>query len=123
MKGDITMLDPTFSANLPHDLHAPLRKVADRLKTEPDFADALEAFLADDGSKCDAPADLNVDHVPDIMVLDAHEKLFVVLEGEWAQLIRVLAALNGLSAGQVIWSALALYTAAVMVKESAEKAG
>ncbi|GEO42146.1 hypothetical protein SAE02_62940 [Skermanella aerolata] len=117
------MPDPVFFTSLPHDLHAPLRMVADRLKTDPGFADALNAFLADDGSECDEPADLNDDPVPDIMVLDANNRLFVVLEGDWAQLVRVLAGLNSLPVDQGIRAALERYTATTLAQEAAGKVG
>ena len=117
------MRDPIFSTRLPHDLQAPLRRAAARLKTDPGFADALEAFLADEGSERDYPADLHDDPVPDIMVLDVNERLFIVLEGEWAELVRVLAALNSLPVDQGIRAAIERYTSTTLATEAAEKAG
>lgn len=56
--------------------------VADYLNTEPGFAHALKMFLAENRSECDYPDDVNDDPIPDIMVLDANDKLFVVLKGD-----------------------------------------
>lgn len=122
------MHDAVFSASLPHDLHAPLRMVADRLKAEPGFAEVLDTLLADQGGECDVhPADPNPNHnrIPEVTVLDEGDLIAVVLGGDCARVVQTAAGLSNVSVAMGIWLAIRLYGAATQVrvtKEEAEKA-
>lgn len=113
------MPDPVFSASLPHDRHAPLRMVADRLKTDPGFAEALEAFTAADEERLYSAAALDYVSAPDVIVAEYPDRLTFTVEGDLAQMVRLTAQLNGVSVAKGVMVALALYVAVSTAKEGA----
>ena len=120
------MSDTVFSANLPHDFHATMRMVADRLEKEPGFAESLDTLLADQGGECDAhPADPNPNHnrIPEVTVMDEGDLIAVVLGGDCAQVVQTAAGLSNVSVAMGIWLAIQLYGAATQVRVTKEDAG
>ena len=84
-----------FATHAQPDHHPLLRAVADRLKTEPSFAEALAAFVAAEGLPSLGSGSPPIEHVRSE---DRYppDSFLIALEGVPAKLGPVIAKLNGM---------------------------